>query len=454
MMDRLRLLLSDDDKVFSQLAGELLQQLGYDVFRALTVNDSVEILSRNKIDIMLLDMCFPALMDGFNLLESVRRKYTQMPVLMISGSGHIPDAVRAIKMGASDYIEKPIEPEYLATRVQNLAELIIKERKLRQLEQAAMGMVGCSSGILEVFDQIRTAAKYTQPVLVTGETGVGKELAARAVHLLGPRGSKDLVCVNCASVPKDLFEAELFGYEKGSFTGATRSSKGYFDFAKDTSLFLDEIAELPQTVQAKLLRVISEGEIQRIGGGVVPAGTRIISASNHDLEAEVKKGVFREDLFFRLNSVEIRIPPLRERVEDIPLLARHFVNQFCQRAERLPAEISPRAMAWLEDQLWEGNVRELKNCVERTLIFSEREVLEPDDFIGQHKRKQADEYPAGTLRASLTQHEKRIIEQQLKENGFNISQTARCLGMDKSNLSKRIRQLEIALPESRDHSLT
>ncbi|HRT60013.1 MAG TPA: sigma-54 dependent transcriptional regulator [Candidatus Syntrophosphaera sp.] len=444
-MDKTRILLADDDSVFCRLVGDLLQQNGYEVTLALDVQGARQALQRSVFDIMMLDLCFPALMDGFNLLDEVRERYPSITVLMISGSGHIPDVVRAIKQGAYDFIEKPIEPEHLLLRIGNLNTKILQERQMRHLEQAAIGMVGVSAQMGKVFSAISAAANFDSPVLVTGETGVGKELAVRAIHRLSKFGTQDLMSINCASVPKELFEAELFGYEKGAFTGAEKAFKGYFEFARNSSLFLDEVGELPAVVQAKLLRVLSEGEIQRIGGKVGISNARILSASNQDLQAAIQAGTFREDLYYRLNAIQIHIPPLRQRICDIAPLARHFVADFCQRNQQPPREISSRALDWMSEQKWEGNARELRSCVERALIFSDADVLGPEDFA-EHKL----EIPNGetgqvSLREQLRLCEASIISQSLQANDFNISRTAKQLGMDKSNLSKRIQALGLDL---------
>lgn len=444
-MDKTRILLADDDSVFCQLVGELLAEKGYEVMLAINTDGARQALQRSGFDIMMLDLCFPALMDGFSLLEEAREKYPQMTILMISGEGHIPDVVRAIRQGASDFIEKPVEPEQLLLRIGNLNEKLQQLKQLRHLEYAAIGMVGVSAEMEKVFDAIRAAAKYDTPVLVTGETGVGKELTVRAIHRLSRFGIRDLVSINCASVPRDLFEAELFGYEKGAFTGAVNGYKGYFEFAQNTSLFLDEIAELPPGIQAKLLRVLSEGEIQRIGGKVGSSNARILSASNQDLEEAIQRGDFREDLYYRLNTIHIHIPPLRQRICDIGPLAHHFVSDFCLRNQLPPKEISSRTLDWLTGQQWPGNVRELRSCVERAVIFAERDVLEPEDLVAPADELQPGSACLGSLRESMRQCEARIISQYLRSNDYNITRTARQLGMDKSNLSKRIHALGLNL---------
>lgn len=443
-MDKIRILLADDDRVFCELVGNLLKKEGYLVEAALNGEQARELLRRGPFDLAMLDLCYPALSDGFELLEDVRARYPELMVLMISGSGSVPDVVRAIRGGATDFIEKPIQPEHLLVRLQNLSERVRQGKQLQALAQASIAMVGESAAMRKVFEQITACAGFDTPVLLTGETGVGKELAARAVHRLSAFSNRDMVCINCASIPAELFEAELFGYEKGAFTGAIQAYKGYFEFAQNSTLFLDEISEMPTSAQAKLLRVLSEGEVQRIGGRPGKTSTRIISASNQDLQAAIARGSFRQDLFYRLNAVHIHIPPLRERLDDILPLARHFMFTICQAKRLSPREISKQTEHWLMEQKWPGNARELRNAVERALILSQRDTIEPEDFLEQPGLAEELDFPAGgTLRDSLRQYEAQILRQHLQANAFNVSITARQLGVDKSNLYKRLRVLGI-----------
>lgn len=443
-MNKIRILLADDDRVFCELVGNLMRKEGYLVDAALDTEQAREYLRRNSYDLAMLDLYYPALSDGFDLLEEVLAKYPQLLVLMISGSGRVPDVVRAIRGGATDFIEKPVQPEHLLVRIQNLSERVRKEWQLQALEQTTIGMVGVSDAMQKVFGEISAAAAYDNPVLLTGETGVGKELAARAIHRLSKHNQREMVCVNCASIPSELFEAELFGYEKGAFTGAIQAYRGYFEFAYNSTLFLDEISELPPGVQAKLLRVISEGEVPRLGGKISQTNTRIVSATNQNLQEMIKKGSFRQDLYYRLNVVHIHIPPLRERPEDILPLANHFMFAASHARHLPPREISAGAELWLTRHEWPGNARELRNAVERALILSQRDTLEQEDFLEEPGAADyCDLPPVGILRESLRQYEARLLSQYLQANLFNISQTARMLGVDKSNLSKRLRFLGI-----------
>ena len=398
---------------------------------------------------MMLDMCFPALSDGFGLLEEVRQQWPRMLVLMISGSGHIPDAVQAIKYGAADFIEKPPEPEHLLLRLNALSGHLLREKQLKQARVAAIGMVGVSREMNAVFDGIIQASRFDNPVLITGETGVGKELAAHAIHRLSDYGDRNMLSINCASVPRELFEAELFGYTQGAFTGAVKEHKGFFEYAHNTSFFLDEVGELPLELQAKILRVISEGEMQKIGGDIRPVRTRIISASNRDLEQAVEQGTFRGDLFYRLNAIHIHIPPLRTRREDIPGLAQYFLNDFCSKQSITPKFLTPEAQSWLSQRKWKGNARELKHCVERAVIFTTSDYLDVVDFTTAETsvRKNYSGERHLSMAEMVKAYEKQLIEFYLKENNYNVSQTAKHLDTDRSNLFKKIKQLNIQLPQ-------
>lgn len=439
-MSDIRILIADDDTIFCRLTSDLLRREGYLIHTASSIEEAQKKLKDETYDLVMQDMCFPALQDGFGMLEELHERFPQMPILMISGSGHIPDAVNAIKYGATDFIEKPIAKEHLLIRLARLKEAILMHRDMRDLQLSSIGMVGSSPAMQKVFDAIIQAAKFDTPVLISGETGVGKELAAAAIHRLSDLGNKNLVTINCASIPRELFEAELFGYEKGAFTGAVNSRKGYFEFAQGSSIFLDEIGELPLEVQAKLLRVISEQEIQKLGSKAQKVNTRIISASNQDLPRMIEEGSFRSDLYYRISTINIEIPPLRKRREDIITLAEFFLTGFCNRNQIQPKSISPAAATWLLEQDFPGNVRELKNCVERAVVFSKNDALSVVDFTTNEDT--AIQGPA-SYRDTVRQFERKYLESVLLAHGGNISQAALYLQMDKSNLAKKLSSLGI-----------
>jgi len=446
MQNKMNILLADDDLVFLQLTGQLLQNAGYKVNCAASLEEAEKLLEQDRHDIIMLDMCFPALQDGFALLDKIHEYYPGLPVLMISGSGNIPDAVLAIKNGAQDFIEKPLDTAHLLLKLQRISDALQINRELHDLQITAIGMKGNSTTKEALFSDIVQAAQFDCPVLITGETGVGKELAANAIHRLSRQGGKNLICINCASIPKDLFEAELFGYESGAFTGASKPHKGYFEYADGNSIFLDEISQLPNEVQAKLLRVVSEGEIQKLGGRILKVNPRFISASNQDLEELVKTGQFRKDLLYRLNTIQIKIPPLRNRIDDISLLADYFMDEFCRRNEIPPKQITPAAKAWLCEQSWQGNVRELKNTVERAVVFAKNDHLSVVDFTTDSDYD-PNQMGNSSLRAAITSFEKAYIETVLHAYNYNIRQCAFHLQMDKSNLFKKIASLGIVLPK-------
>lgn len=447
-MKDIRVLLADDDLIYCKFVSDILGSEGFLVQVANTVDQAFKALAGNSFQIMLLDMMFPALSDGFRLLDEVHENFPETIILMISGSGQIPDAVTAIKNGAFDFLQKPVPPEQLRLRLRTLAAYIESQRKAEAFAKTAIGMIGSSGAMQQVFDSILRASRYNSPVLITGETGVGKELAAHAIHRLSSHGLKSMVCINCASVPKELFESELFGYEQGAFTGALKNRKGYFEFANENSLFLDEVTELPSSVQAKLLRVISEGEIQKLGGKIQKVNTRIIAASNRDLALLLESGELREDFFYRLNALQIVIPPLRERKDDIPDLARHFSTDFCNRNNISPKEISFQAMNWLCEQDWRGNARELRSVIERGVIFAKNDHLTVADLLGNdHSSYTPEEKEDTSLHSVVRQFEKSYIEYSLRAHNGNVTHTASALGIDKSNLFKKISHYQINIKE-------
>ena len=447
-MKDIRVLLADDDLIYCRFVTEILVNEGFLVQPANSVDQAMAALAGNQFHIMLLDMMFPALQDGFRLLDEVHENYPEIIILMVSGSGHIPEAVTAIKNGAYDFIQKPVSPDQIRLRMRNLAAYIESQMKVAAFAKTAIGMIGASSAMQLVFDNILRASRYDSPVLITGETGVGKELAAHAIHRLSSHGSKSMVCINCASVPKELFESELFGYEQGAFTGAVKNRKGYFEYANDNSLFLDEVTELPSSVQAKLLRVISEGEIQKLGGKIQKVNTRIIAASNRNLSTLLETGELREDLYYRLNAIQIVIPPLRERKDDVPALARFFCTDFCNRNNISPKEISFQAMNWLCEQEWRGNARELRSVIERGVIFAKNDHLTVADLLGSDQKSyNPDNKDDTSLHTVVRQFEKSYIEYSLRAHNGNVTHTASALGIDKSNLFKKISHYQISVKD-------
>lgn len=324
-MKRPVVLIADDDQVFCELMHSVISAAGYEVHTANGLDACINCLQQRRIDILFQDLCFPALSDGYEALDYAHEKHPETTVIMISGEGHIPDAVRALKCGAADFIEKPIHPEHIMAKIMAKESQIDLEESNKSLAIKAIGMVGTSQPMQIVYENIIRAARFDTPVLITGETGVGKELVARAIHKLSKVADKNLITVNCGAIPDDLIEAELFGYEQGAFTHAVKARKGFFEYADGSSIFLNEIGELPFHVQAKLLRVLSEGEVQKIGGERLNIKTRVICDTNRDLQQAIQDNLFREDLFYRISTMRIHVPPLRERIEDIPEIGRAHV---------------------------------------------------------------------------------------------------------------------------------
>lgn len=439
-MPKLRILIADDDHIFCKLTRDIIRKAGYEVEIAHSVEAAQKVLDTTAIDIVMQDMCFPALQDGFFMLEEMQKRAPDMPVLMISGAGHIPDAVNAIKYGATDFIEKPISKEHLIIRLSRLSEKLYVLRNMHDLQVSAIGMVGNSPAMQKLYNQIIQAAQYDAPVLIFGETGVGKELAANAIHRLSAQKQKSMISINCASIPRELFEAELFGHEKGAFTGAHASRKGYFEHAAGSSLFLDEIAELPLEVQAKLLRVISENELQKLGGNTSKIQLRLISATNRDLPQMVADGSFRSDLYYRISTISIEIPPLSQRQEDIIPLAKHFVADFSNRNNKAPKSLSASAISWLMEQSFPGNVRELRNTIERAMIFSKKDSLSVVDFT---TKGDIEPEEGRSFRETVRNFEKQYLETVLAMHSGSLTKTATYLQMDKSNLNKKLISLGI-----------
>lgn len=436
-----QILIADDDGVYCELMHSIIAKAGYDVSVVNDLNRCKSHLHAHKVDILLLDLGFPSVHDGFEALEHTHEYHPDVTVIMISGEGHIPDAVRALKYGASDFIEKPVPAEHVLAKIRTLENRLNLEESNRQLSIKAMGMIGSSPVMQSVYTNVISAAKYNTPVLITGETGVGKELVARAIHKLSSVSDKNLITVNCGAIPSELIEAELFGYEQGAFTHAVKARKGYFEYADGGTIFLNEIGELPFGIQSKLLRVLSEGEMQKIGGRNIKIKTRVICDTNKDLQQSIIDQEFREDLYYRISTMVIVVPPLRERVEDIPDLANYFLNNFSAENNLIPKPISSQAMKWLTQQPWKGNVRELKSTIERGVIEAKNDHITMVDLMREdHQSNARKPYNGMGLSKAMTAFEKSYIIKALEANQGNVTQTAKSLGYDKSNLLKKIKK--------------
>jgi DNA-binding NtrC family response regulator len=397
-------------------------------------------------DLILMDIKMPG-KDGIEVLSEIKKANPLLPVIMISGHGTFDDAVRATKLGAFDYLPKPLDRDKLLVTVRNALDQRYLAEELTRV-RGKDDILGSSRGIREITGLIARVAPTEARVLITGESGAGKELVARAIHRGSKRVSRPLIEVNCAAIPAELIESELFGHEKGSFTGATALRIGKFEQADGGTIFLDEIGDMSLQAQAKVLRALEEGKIERVGGNkLISVDVRVISATNKDLTEEISEGRFREDLFHRLNVIPVHVPPLRERREDIPILVRAFITDVCAKNGIAAKEISEETMKLLQGMDWSGNVRELRNAVERLVIMSPGariEALQVESFAG---RKQ------GTLDALLDtgssfqdfkdRAEAAFIKHQLSQHGWNVSKTAEALEMERSHLYTKIKKYGI-----------
>ncbi len=448
-----QILVVDDEERIRQSLNGILKDEGYEVVGSKDGAQALKQLESDPPDLVLLDIWMPG-MDGMEVLERMKGQVPNLPVIMISGHGNIELAVKAVKLGAYDFIEKPLSLEKVLLAVNNalvFSKLEQENRVLRQEVERKYEIVGNSTEVQKLKEQIKIVAPTNGWVLINGENGTGKELIARAIHRLSLRAEKSFVEVNCAAIPEELIESELFGHEKGSFTGALTKKRGKFDLAHEGTLFLDEIADMSLKTQAKILRILQEQKFERVGGTeMIYVDVRVIAATNRDLMEEIQKGKFREDLFYRLNVIPLTAPPLRERRGDIPLLVEYFIEAFCLENNKEKKKISPEAMELLKGYAWPGNVRELKNLVERMVIMTRGPVIEEKDVpapVREHPKAPLEFsfFDFDLLRDARREFEKRFIMKKLSENDENISKTAEMIGIERSNLHRKIKSYEIAM---------
>ena len=448
-----RILVIDDETSVRDSLKMILEYDGYDCVLAPGGEEGIASVERDSPDLVFLDVKMPG-MDGLDVLRQLREQDEFVPVVMISGHGTVSTAVEATKLGAFDFLEKPLSTERVKVTIRNALDrrkLLDENRSWRKADRVRHEMVGNSAALTKVTEEIRRAAPVRSSVLIQGESGVGKELVARAIHRNSPRARERFVQVNCAAIPDDLIESELFGHEKGSFTGATEKQFGKFEQADRGTIFLDEVGDMSLKTQAKVLRVLQEGEVERLGSArTLKVDVRVLAATNKDLEKAIEGNEFREDLFFRLSVIPIHVPPLRRRSEDVPELIRHFAAGFARENNFKPRQFTPAAVELLSRQRWRGNVRELKNSVERLLVMTAGQAIDLTDVesvlrIGERSSGPGDVAEnARTLREFKELSERAFLVAKLRERGWNISKTAEEIDTPRSNLYKKLEQYNIS----------
>jgi len=440
----LQILVVDDDPAIRRTLRGVLEDEGHRVAEAGDGPQALEAIERRRFDVVLLDVNMPE-MNGLQALTMIREQTPQTGVIMVSGESTIGTAVQALKRGAFDFIEKPVDPERLLDVIAQAAHVTA----LRHAESAgdpvdALGILGKSPATQRLIADIQRAAPSQAKVLVTGENGSGKDLVAEAIHRLSKRAEKPFVKLNCAAIPKDLVESELFGHEKGAFTGALQKKEGRLERADEGTLFLDEIGDLSLEAQAKLLRAIETGEVDRVGASdTVKVDVRIVSATNKDLAEAIERGEFRRDLYYRLNTLPIHVAPLRERRMDIPLIAEHYLAVFCGAEGKPPKRLTPEALEVLQDYRWPGNVRELKNVMERAAILVDGNEIQAEELAPWLEATPESEEPAG-LRGEIERREADAIRKALEAANWNVTQAAAGLGIDRTNLHRKMRKYGLA----------
>jgi two-component system nitrogen regulation response regulator NtrX len=447
-----RILVVDDEEGIRRVLHQLFEYEDHEVRSAGGGAEAIGIYQEFQPDVTFLDVKM-ARMDGLEALTKIREHDPAAVVIMISGHGTIDTAVEATRRGAFDFLEKPLDTDRLLLVLRNALQqqgLVQENARLRGEIESRHQIVGRSFSLRQVLDRVEKVAPTDARVLVTGENGTGKELVARAIHRLSPRADKAFIEVNCAAIPSELIESELFGHMKGSFTGAHEDRAGKFELADGGTLFLDEIGDMSLQAQAKVLRALQEGIVTRVGGAKpITVDVRVLAATNKDLEEEIKNGRFREDLYYRLNVIPLHVPPLRERREDISMLVRHFVESYSREANLRPKHISDDALDRMQRMDWPGNVRELRNTVERLLILASGASITADDvelLVGGKMKGGAlsgDLLGCATFAEFKEAAERAFIVQKLRENDWNVSETARILDMPRSNLYKKIERYEL-----------
>jgi two-component system nitrogen regulation response regulator NtrX len=470
-LSRSRILVIDDEAAIRDSLRMILEYEDYEFVGASNGPDAIAQVQKDRPDLVLLDIKMPG-MDGMEILRKLKALDETLPIVMISGHGTTATAVEAIRAGAIDFLDKPLSSERVIVTLQNVLQqtrLRSENRELKLAMESRYEIVGDSPALRQVLEAVKRAAPTNATVLLLGESGVGKELVARTIHRNSPRAGQRFIQVNCAAIPEELIESELFGHEKGSFTGATEKQIGKFEQADRGTIFLDEVGDMSPKTQAKVLRVLQEQEVERLGSArTIKVDVRVIAATNKDLEQAIQRGEFREDLYFRLNVIPIVVPPLRARPEDIPQLVQHFARRTGDEHNLKPKRFDPRAMEALQRHRWRGNIRELRNTIERLMIMTPSDLVRVEDLPAEVRMgggggatvpvaaapaagagvvaegAAATAAPAvGTLREFKDAAERAYLVQKLRENNWNISKTAELIDTPRSNLYKKLEQYGI-----------
>lgn len=445
------ILIVDDELNTREGLEKALDGGDYNIFLAESAESAVKMLERERIDVMITDLLMPG-KNGIELMEEAKKISPDTLSIMITAYGTVENAVEAMKAGAFDYLTKPLNidrVDMLVSRALASKKLASENVRLKKMLDKKFGMesiVGNSKLMIAIYELISQVANSKANVLIQGESGTGKELIAKAIHVAGEKRDRPFIAVHCASLAEGILESELFGHEKGAFTGAVDRKIGRFELADGGTLFLDEVSEMSAATQVKLLRVLQEREFERVGGSkTIKVDVRIITATNKDLLAEVKAGKFREDLFYRINVVHINVPPLRERKDDIPLLVNHFIRQYSIENKKIVESVSPEVMKTFIDYSWPGNIRELQNCLETMVVLSKRKVLEAND-IPANVRNAMESLPAlkeGDMPININDAEKELVKKALLESKGNKTKAAKLLGMSRRTVHRKISEYKL-----------
>ncbi len=454
------ILIVDDEPNYQIVLSEFLRDEGFETLTADNGQQALDLVNANDVDLVLTDMQMPG-MDGFALLQAIKEQHSTLPVIMITAYGEVEKAVRAMQLGAFNYLTKPFNNDELLACANKAIEHFGLAQENKRLQKEISNryrfdqLIGKNKAMQQLYSLIERVAPSQATVLITGESGTGKELVARSIHFNSPRSQAPFISVNCAALPEALLESEFFGHERGAFTGAIATRKGKFEAADTGTIFLDEIGEMPLALQVKLLRVLQEKSFERVGGNkTIHVDVRIVAATNKDLKEEVEQHTFREDLYYRLNVVQLPLPPLRERPDDIPLLAEHFVRKYAVQSARPNLTLAPDTIRFLTSLPWDGNVRELENTIERATILCPGSVVEPDDvqpmsggITGHHEAAvnvSLDQLPEeAKLTDVLNDIEEKMLKRALEKTNFVQTQAAKRLGITKSLLQYKMKKFQI-----------